>query len=155
MEKNFGTNIGVDGKYIDSYAKKENNNKQEDGRRDIDAQYGIKEKYYKDEKGNEKIKKETHFGYRVHLMADVDYELPIDYEIETANVAEGRTFVKMLNKKINKKILKRTESATANKGYDDKQILEKLEGMNILPIIDKRKMNKEEKEIKRTVYYDT
>jgi len=27
IKKNFGTNIGVDGKYIDSYAKKENKNK--------------------------------------------------------------------------------------------------------------------------------
>lgn len=154
IKEDFGTNIGVDGKYIDSYAKKENKNQKEDGRRDIDAKYGVKEKYYKDDKGNEKIKKETHFGYRIHLMADVDYELPIDYEIETANVAEGKTFVKILEKEENKEILKRTESATADKGYDDRKILEKLERMNILPIIDKRKMNKEEKEIKRTVYYD-
>lgn len=154
IKEDFGTNIGVDGKYIDSYAKKENKNKKADGRRDTEAKYGIKEKYYKDEKENEKIKKETHFGYRVHLMADVDYELPIDYEIETANEAEGKMFKKMLDKKENKEILKRTESATADKGYDDKKILEKLEGMDILPIIDKRKMNKEEKEIKRTVYYD-
>ena len=154
VKKDFGRNIGVDGKYIDSYAKKENKNKKIDGRRDTDAKYGVKEKYYTDEKGNEKIKKETHYGYRVHLMADVDYELPIDYEIETANEAEGKMFKKMLDKKENKEILKRTESATADKGYDDKKILEKLEKRNILPIIDKRKMNKEEKEIKRNVYYD-
>lgn len=154
IKKEFGRNIGVDGKYIDSYAKKENKNKKEDGRRETEAKYGIKERYYKDGKGNEKIKKETHYGYRVHLMADVDYELPIDYEIETANVAEGKTFIKMIEKDVNKKILKRTESATADKGYDDKKILEKLEKMEIIPIIDKRKMNKEEKEIKRTVYYD-
>ena len=154
IKKDFGTNIGVDGKYIDSYAKKENKNQKEDGRRDTDAKYGVKEKYYKDDKGNEKIKKETHFGYRIHLMADVDYELPIDYEIETANVAEGKTFIKILEKKVNKEIIERTESATADKGYDDGKTLKKLEKKNILPIIDKRKMTKEEKEIKRTVYYD-
>ena len=154
IKGDFGKNIGVDGKYIDSYAKKENKKKKVDGRRDTEAKYGIKEKYYKDEKGNEKIKKETHYGYRVHLMADVDYELPIDYEIETANVSEGKIFKKMLDKKENKEILKRTESATADKGYDDGKLLKKLEKRNILPIIDKRKMSKEEKEIKRTVYYD-
>ena len=102
LKEDFGKNTGVDGKYIDSYAKKENKNKKDDGRRDIEAKYGIKEKYYKDEKGNEKIKKETHYGYRIHLMADVDYELPIDYEIETANVAEGKTYRDMLDKKENK-----------------------------------------------------
>lgn len=154
IEKEFGENTGVDGKYIDSYAKKENKNKKEDGRRDIDAKYGIKEKYYKDNQGNEKIKKETHYGYRIHLMADVDYELPIDYEVETANVAEGKTYRKMLDKKENAQILKRTKTATADKGYDDIKTLEKLEKMKIKPIIDKRKMTKDEKEIKRTVYYD-
>ncbi len=154
IKKDFGKNIGVDGKYIDSYAKKENKNKKEDGRRDTDAKYGIKEKYYKDDKENEKIKKEIHFGYRIHLMADVDYELPIDYEIETANVAEGKMFMEMLDKKENTKILERTDTATADKGYDNKKVFKKLEKKNILPIIDKRKMIKEEKEIKRTVYYD-
>ena len=54
VKKDFGTNIGVDGKYIDSYAKKENKNQKEDGRRDTDAKYGIKEKYYKDDKENRK-----------------------------------------------------------------------------------------------------
>lgn len=111
--------------------------KKEDGRRDTDAKCGIKEKYYKEDKGNEKIKKETHFGYRVHLMADVDYE------IETANVAEGKMFKKMLDKDENAEILERTDTATADKGYDDGKLLENLEKRNILPIIDKRKMNKE------------
>lgn len=154
IKEDFGVNTGVDGKYLDSYAQKENKNKKPDGRRDTDAKYGIKEKYYKDDKGNEKIKKETHYGYRLHLMADVDYELPIDYEIETANVSEGKTYRKMLDKKVNEKILNRTETATADKGYDDQKTLTKLEKRGIIPIIDKRKMVKEEKEIKRTVYYD-
>ncbi len=154
IREDFGTNIGVDGKYLDSYAKKENKNKKEDGRRDTEAKYGIKEKYYKDGKGNEKIKKETHFGYRIHLMADVDYELPIDYEIETANIGEGKMFKKMPDKKENEKVLERTKTATADKGYDDGKLLQKLEKRKIKPIIDKRKMVKEEKEIKRTVYYD-
>lgn len=154
IKQDFGTNTGVDGKYLDSYAKKENKNKKADGRRDIDAKYGIKEKYYKDDKGNEKIKKETHYGYRLHLMADVDYELPIDYEVETANVPEGKTYRKMLDKKENAEILERTETATADKGYDDSKTLDKLEKMGILPVIDKRVQVKEEREIKRTVYYD-
>lgn len=154
IKEDFGKNIGVDGKYIDSYAKKENKNKKSDGRRDIDAKYGIKEKYYKDAQNNEKIKKEIHFGYRIHIMADVDCELPIDYKIETANVSEVKTFKKILKEEKNSKILTRTKSATADKGYDDGKTIEMLEKMKIIPIIDKRHMSKEEKEIKRTVYYD-
>ena len=41
LKEDFGTNTGVDGKYVDSYAKKENKNKKEDGRRDTDAKYII------------------------------------------------------------------------------------------------------------------
>ena len=64
-------------------------------------------------------------------MADVDYELPIDYEVETANEPEGKIYRKMLDKKENAEILERTETATADKGYDDSKILNKLEKMGI------------------------
>lgn len=87
-------------------------------------------------------------------MADVDYELPIDYEVETANEPEGKIYRKMLDKKENAEILERTETATVDKGYDDSKILNKLEKMGIQPVIDKRVQVKEEREIKRTVYYD-
>jgi len=154
LVEDFGEEAGADGKYLDSYAKRENKNKKADGRRDTDAKYGIKEKYYKDKDGNEKIKKETHFGYRAHILGDVNYELPIDYEVTTANVNEGKVLDQMLKNKRNQKIIKGCKSLTADKGYDDGKRLKRLEQMGIIPIIDKRIQCKEEKEIIRTVYYD-
>ena len=154
LVEDFGEEAGADGKYIDSYARKESKNTQTDGRRDTDAKYGIKEKYYKDKDGNEKIKNETHFGYRVHILADVNYELPIDYEITTANVNEGKILDQMLRSKRNKQLMKGCRSLTADKGYDDGKRLALLEDMGIIPIIDKRVKVKEEIEIVRTVYYD-
>jgi len=150
----YGKEDGADGKYLDSYAVRENKHKKKDGRRDTDAKYGIKQKFYKDKNGNEKIKKEIHYGYRNHLLADVNYELPIDYEVTTANINEGKVLDQMLKKHKNKAIISRCKSLTADKGYDDGKRLARLEKMGILAIIDKRVKIKEEQEIVRTVYYD-
>jgi hypothetical protein len=150
----YGIEDGADGKYLDSYAVRENKNKKKDGRRDTDAKYGIKEKYYKDKNGKEKIKEEIHYGYRNHLLADVNYELPIDYEVTTANINEGKILDQMLKKRSNKTIINKCKSLTADKGYDSEKRIKALEKMGILPIIDKRVKVQGEKEILRTVYYD-
>jgi len=154
LEKEFGKETGADGKYIDSYAKQESKSKKRDGRRDTDARYGKKDIYYTNNKRTEKIKTIIYFGYRIHILADVNYELPIDYEITTANVNEGKVLDEMLKNKKNKKMIKRCKSLTADRGYDDIKRIERLDGMGIVPIIDKRLKYKEEREIVRTVYYD-
>lgn len=60
------------GKHFLSKAKSPNKNAVEnDGRCDIDADYTIKESYYKD--GKIKVKKTKYFGYRCHLLVDVNY----------------------------------------------------------------------------------
>jgi hypothetical protein len=150
----YGNETGADGKYLNSYARKESKSKKKDGRRDTDAKYGIKTKFYKDKNGNERTKSEIHYGYRNHLLADVKYELPIDYEVTTANVNEGKVLDQMLKKGRNKKVISRCKSLTADKGYDSGKRIKKLEKMGIIPIIDKRVLVTEETEILRTVYYD-
>jgi len=152
--EDFGKAQGGDGKYLDSYARKENKNKKKDARRDNDAKYGVKEKYYIDKNGNEKIKAEIHFGYRLHVLADVNYELPIDYTVTTANENEGKELDKMLKSRRNKELVERCDSLVADKGYDSGKRITLLEKLNITPIIDKRYQQKEEQEILRTVYYD-
>ena len=150
----YGNETGADGKYLNSYAKRENKSKKKDGRRDLDAKYGIKKKFYRDKSGAERIKTSVHYGYRNHLLADVKYELPIDYEVTTANINEGKMLDQMLKKARNKRIINRAKSLTADKGYDSGKRINKLEKMGIIPIIDKRMQITEEREILRTVYYD-
>ena len=69
----FGKDVGEDGKIFSSKAKNINKNGDiNDARWDMDADYTIKEIYYKDKKeGKTKVKKTTYFGYRYHLLADV------------------------------------------------------------------------------------
>ena len=57
----------------------------------MDADFTIKEYFYKDKDGVTQSKKKNFFGYRYHLLADVDYELPIDYTVTKASVGVGET----------------------------------------------------------------
>ena len=150
----YGRETGADGKYIESYARRKSKNTKEDGRRDIDAKYGVKKKICKDKNGEEIIKEQIHYGYRNHLLADVKYELPIDYEITTAEVGEGKILDQMVQKRKNETVIKRMKSLTADKGYDSVKRLKSLEKRGILGIIDKRVQILGEREIVRTVYYD-
>ena len=139
--KDFGKNVGEDGKIFLSKAKGPNiNGDIEDERCDMDADYTMKETYYKDVKtGETKIKKKTYFGYRYHLLADVNYELPIEYTVTKASALEKEELIKhieMLDIKLRDKI----EILTADKGYDDKKIIKYLKENNIKAVIDIRNM---------------
>ena len=137
--KDFGKEVGEDGKIFLSKAKRPNENGDiEDGRCDMDADYTMKETYYKDAKtGETKTKKKTYFGYRCHILADVNYELPVEYTVTKASVSEKKELknhIDMLDKKLRNKI----ETLTADKGYDDKKIIKYLKENNIKAVIDIR-----------------
>lgn len=135
--KNFGREVGEDGKIFSSFAKAPNKNGDEnDGRCDMDADFTIKENYYKDEKtGETKTKKRTFFGYRYHLLADVNYELPVEYTVTKASKGEREQFKKHIEMLPEDKV-KIIETATADKGYDSLDMITFLKEHNIKPIID-------------------
>lgn len=84
--KEFGKNVGEDGKIFLSKAIGYNKEgKKEDARCDMDADFTMKEYYYKDKNGITQSKKKKYFGYRYHLLADVNYELPIDFTVTKAS----------------------------------------------------------------------
>ena len=92
--KDFGTNVGEDGKIFLSRAIGYNKNgNSEDARCDVDADFTVKEYYYKDKDGITQSKKKKFFGYRYHLLADVDYELPIDYTVTKASKGEREQLI--------------------------------------------------------------
>lgn len=144
--KDFGKNVGEDGKIFLSKAKAPNKNSENseedknDGRRDSDADFTKKENYYKDPKtGETKVKKTTYFGYRYHLLADTDYELPIEYTVTKASLSEKnelKKHIEMLPKRLKEKI----DTLSADKGYDDKKMIELLKSENIKPLIDIRNL---------------
>jgi len=88
----FGERLAIDGKAIDSYAnshKYENKEKlKDDRRRDLDADYGAKKYFCEDKNGNSYEKIKSWFGYKLHLVVDAVYELPVAYEVTEASRGE-------------------------------------------------------------------
>lgn len=152
--KDFGKDVGEDGKIFLSQAKAPNKDGDaNDGRCDMDADYTIKENYYKDQKtGETKVKKTTYFGYRYHLLADVNYELPIEYTVTKASKGEREQFKKHIEMLPEEKVEK-IETASADKGYDSEDMINFLKDKGIKPIIDIRNKWKDGEPTKQ--YKDT
>lgn len=151
--KDFGTNVGEDGKIFLSRAIGYNKNgNSEDARCDVDADFTVKEYYYKDKDGITQSKKKKFFGYRYHLLADVDYELPIDYIVTKASKGECEQLINQLNRLDQNKIEK-IKTLSADKGYDGEELIKKIKGYGIKPIIDIR--NKWKDGEKTRQYKDT
>ena len=84
----FGKTLAGDDKYIDSVAKHESKIDEKDNRSEVDAKWSLKEYHYVDSKGKKEIKKEHHFGFKAHIICDVETELPIVYSVTAANADE-------------------------------------------------------------------
>ncbi len=132
--KDFGRDTGEDGKIFLSKAKKPCET-EADGRSEMDADYTFKDNYYKNDKGVTKVKRTKFFGFRVHILGDTNYELPIEYTVTKASVGERsqlKKHLEMLPIELTEKI----ETLSADKGYDSKDMIETVKGYNIKPIID-------------------
>lgn len=143
--KDFGKDVGEDGKIFLSKAKGTNKDGDvNDGRCDMDADYTIKENYYKDQKtGETKVKKTTYFGYRYHLLADVNHELPIEYTVTKASVSEKKEIIRHIEM-LPEKMIEKIDTESADKGYDDIKIIKYLIEHGIKPVIDIRNQWREE-----------
>src|SRR5690625_1196886 len=146
---NFGESLAIDSKAIQSFANHRNKNSTEDGRRDLDADYGIKS--YKGHRDDgtlwEKIVR--WFGYKLHLIVDSDYELPISYSITKASVSDVKEAHRLIDELESDRpeLLENTEVLSGDKGYDDTKLIERLwDDHEIKPVIDIRNMWKEKNE---------
>ncbi|MDD4528156.1 MAG: transposase [Candidatus Margulisbacteria bacterium] len=143
----FGSNLAIDGKGISSLSKRENKNKVEDGRRDLDANWGKKEYKGIREDGTAWSKIVSWFGYSLHLIVDADYELPVAYELTKASESEVKQAHKMVGdlNQNHPELIKRCETMIADRGYDDIKLHEKLwNDYGVKPVIDIRNMWKDE-----------
>jgi len=145
----FGKHLAVDSKAIPSFAKRKNGNETTDGRRDTDANYGKKEYRGQNKDGSlwEKIVK--WFGYKLHLVVDATYELPVAYKVTKASASDTRGGHALLEQMEEKQpeILRIAETWTGDKGYDDTKLIEKCwDQYQIKPVIDIRNMWKDGEE---------
>lgn len=153
----FGMNLAIDGKAISSLSKRENKNKERDGRRDVDADWAKKEYEGIREDGTAWSKIVKWFGYRLHLIVDADYELPVAYELTKASTSEVKQAHKMIDNLNDKhpKLIERCETLEADRGYDDIKLYKKLwDEYLIKPVIDIRNMWKDKDKTRQLMDYE-
>ncbi|MCB5560221.1 transposase [Anaerosalibacter bizertensis] len=153
----FGENLAIDGKAISLLSKRENKNKKEDGRRDLDANWGIKEYKGIREDGTSWSKIVKWFGYKLHLIVDADYELPVAFELTKASTSEVKQAHKMIDDlyETHPELVESCETLEGDKGYDDTKLYEKLwDDYDIKPVIDIRNMWKDEDKTRQLQDYE-
>ena len=142
----FGKDLAIDSKAIKSLANRENKNSKEDGRRDNDADWGRKEYRGIREDGTSWEKIVKWFGYKLHLIVDSNYELPVAFSVTKASVPdinEAHVLIDTL-KEERPEILKECETMEADRGYDDTKLIKRLwDDEGIKPVIDIRNMWKD------------
>lgn len=137
----FGEILAVDGKAIQSYATK-TSKKNSGNRGERDANW-CRKTYTTTKPDGEKITKvKKWFGFRLHLISDAAYELPVDFEVTKASCSEIKETEKMLEtikEKYPQKI-ERCQYCLADRGYDSTDLIEWLTAEGTAPIIDIRNM---------------
>ena len=136
----FSRQLALDGKAIESYARR-NGKTADDGRGDQDADWGRHVYSGIDSNGRmwETIKK--WFGYKLHLIVDSEYELPVAFTLTRASVNEMPVAHKLLESldRSHPKLMEHAEYLSADKGLDDGKLVERLwDEWEIKPIIDIR-----------------
>ncbi len=160
----FGRILALDGKAIQTHARRRKglSEMDPDGRRDVDANVGKKTYRGVRDDGTVWKKVTSWFGYKLHLIVDAVYELPVAFEVTRASASEmpqGRALVKELKAR-HEQLVDDCQILTADKGLDDTTLITQLwDDCGIKPVIDIRNMWKDGEETKlvdgqRTVVYD-
>ena len=148
----LGERLAIDSKALRSYGRRVKDPKKRqkrDGRRDIDADVGVKRYIERRADGRVVERKKKWFGYKLHLIVDSKYELPLSYEVTKASVSDTSQMKVLMEKleKKNPKLVERSKVMTGDRGYDSRENIELLyKRYGIAPVIDKRKMWKEKEE---------
>ncbi len=131
----YGAQLAVDGKAISSHGRDRRPGRDPDGRRDVDADVGVKSDI-----GHDGTRRQSSwFGYRVHLIADTTYELPVAYRVTPASHGETTVASKMLGG-LSPVVGDRSEVLVADRGYDSGNFVRKLwHEHGIRPVVDIRK----------------
>lgn len=137
----FGDILMADGKAIQSFAPKPSQ-KSSGHRGEHDADWCRKTYTTTTSAGEVKTKMVKWFGFRLHLIADAVYELPVDFTVTKASASEVKETEGLLGKMKGKYPQKtgRCRYFLADRGYDSAALIKWLETEDIAPIIDIRNM---------------
>ena len=136
----FGEDLMVDGKAIQSFATKLSKQKADDHRGEHDADWCKKTYTVSGKNGETKTKEVKWFGFRLHLIADANYELPVAFTVTKASNSEKTETKKQLEemKQEHPERLEKCKHFMGDKGYDSSKLIKMLEDNDIIPIIDIR-----------------
>ena len=145
MLPDFGERLASDSKAISSVANRPPEETAPDGRRDRDADFGRKEYRSTREDGSGWTKVIQWFGYKLHLLADATYELPVAWEVTKASADITRALPSLDHVQTSHpELMAAAMVLTADRGYDATGLLrETWDTHGIKPVIDIRNMWKE------------
>jgi hypothetical protein len=138
----LGCSVAVDSKAVNS-AGRPLKKTEEDGRRDTDADWGKKVYRGQREDGTLWEKVVKWFGYKIHLLVDTKYEMPISYEVTRASASDTKHLLPLVDgvKKKHLEIYQDIDMAATDKGYDSEDNCRRLyDEHGIKPVIDIRRM---------------
>ena len=151
----FGRILAIDGKAIASFARgrkrQEGKAVKPDGRRELDADWGQKTLRVEREDGSLWEKVVRWFGFKLHLVVDAIYELPVAFSLTKASANEVKQAHRLIDQMAEQlpTITKRCEYLLADRGYDDSKLHTKLwDEHSIKPVIDIRNMWRDGEETK-------
>ncbi len=153
--EHFGETLMVDGKAIQSFGTKLSANPKSGRRGEHDADWCKKKYTASGPKGETVVKTKKWFGFRLHLIADATYEIPVSFSVTKASNSEKTETQKLLEEteKNHKEWLEGCKYFLGDKGYDSTKLITWLEGKGIAPIIDIRNCWKDGEETHQ--YRDT
>ena len=138
----LGLSVAVDSKAVNS-AGRPTKETEGDGRRDTDADWGKKTYHGQREDGTLWEKVAKWFGYKIHLMVDTTYEMPIGYRVTRASESDTKQLLPMVKevKQKHPQIYEDMERLSADKAYDSAENCRDLYNEHgIKPVIDIRRM---------------
>jgi hypothetical protein len=150
----FGKRLAVDSKKLESYSVGKKDPQESS---DPEAAWGVKEYSGVDENGRLWKQVKSWFGYKVHLIVDSVYELPVAYELTKASSHDSPQLLSMVEKlkTAHPELLEGAEYLSADKGYDSAENNEILfDNYGINPVIGIRSMWSDEPELPRLLLGD-
>ena len=145
----FGENLGYDGKAVGSSSTGQRNRKTGETS-DPEADWGKHEFSGVDSAtGKRWTKIKSWFGYRLHIIADTKYEIPVALSVTRACVSEVGEMDRMTEGLFAQDpgLAKRCVYLSADRGLDSSTLKKKLwDSWRIRPVIDNRELWREEKQ---------
>jgi hypothetical protein len=137
----FGQVLAIDSKAIKSRSRRASRRRSVDLRGELDADKGIKTYRGTRSDGSTWETVKSWFGFKLHLIVDAEYELPVAYSVTKASASDltvGKEMIEDLALE-RPSVLENAQLLLGDKAYDDTELITKLwDEHNIKPVIDIR-----------------